>query len=512
MDVKLLFPPASEKYEKMTWATENLVDPPATSAAILGAIAKENFPDSDIACIGHSVASGSSLEDYQFRNRTVDEIVELCFDADVVGATTWFHNLETSIKVSEKLKAQNPDQKFVLGGFGVSDPITARLVLEQHDSIDNIVMGDGEESFKGILEGKAPNQIPNLFYREDGRIKRSFSKPFNLNERPLWDFIDTVGYKEILKGYDSKTALFRELRKDSGNLMGRIGVQFTTGCEKAEKEGPCSYCTSNRTEIQVMSAKKFWKQIEHLYETHGSVEYLISDDIVATLPKLNALTEARESVSVPDNIQFRAYGYAPYFTSENSQEMVRLMKEVGIVNLFLGIENFSQDVNEHSHKRAYSFGEIERTIEDITHGGIDIFLPLIIGMPGETEKTLSYNAECLNKLLEWYGKRQYGEGGIVRVDLSGGMPLRGTPWYMHLARDEGVKNFYHSKTGVQLDQHIDPDYAILRAASTRYFKSTGITNGRLEQHKATLGEICLRYLRPEQIGGFDFQPSKDITI
>lgn len=507
MKAKLVFPPPSKKYGGITWGTEDLVNPPQSGIEVLAAVARQRFPDADISCISDSVASGMSAEDYAFSYRTVDDVVESCADADVVGVSVWFHNLESGLELARKLKEIDLGKRVVLGSYGVSNPLIARLVLEQHPAVDYIARGDGEETIVGILRGFSPQQIPNLFYRVDGKVMTGPSRPFNLNRRPRWDFTHTQNYAAIMEGYDSRTRLFGELRKGSGgSFIGRIGVQFTTGCEKAEQEGPCAYCTSQRTTTQSMLAERFWGQIGHLYSTHGITEYFLCDDIAATLPKLRALSEARKKASLPDNLQFRAYGYAPYFTPEDSTEMIRLLREVGIINLFLGIENFSPEVNSKSHKRAYGYPKIENLIGSLTENKVDVFLPLIVGMPGESEETLRYNADCLDRILDRHAKKTYGEGGIVRVDLSGGMPLRGTPWYNNLARDREVQEFYLKKTGMPLQKDIDPDYTTLREASAIYVEPMGVSPQRLNDHFNELSKICLRYLRPQQIGGFDFQP------
>ena len=184
------------------------------------------------------------------------------------------------------------------------------------------------------------------------------------------------------------------------------------------------------------------------------------------------------------------------------------MLEIGIVNLFLGIENFSPEVNRKSNKRAYGFGEVENLTGRLAESGMDVFLPLIIGMPGESEEILKYNAECLDRILGTHARKQYGQGGIVRVDLSGGLPLRGTVWYHNLSRNLDVQKDYHQRVGIPLNEHIDPDYPILRQLSARYHEGQGISAERLDQHKKMLGDICLRHLKPEQIGGIDFQPTK----
>jgi len=502
MKIELLFTPPSEKYD-LPYSAEELNDPLQTGPAVLAAHLRANVPEVEVECIGNQVVSGNNINDYEFRYRTVEEIVNACEESDIIGMTALFSNLGSSLDIASKLKERSLDKRIILGGQGVSNRKTAELILKKNPAIDYIVSGDGEDSLLGIVRGGEIQNIPNLYYRDGQGINRANPQYFNLDNRPIFDFTTTPDHEVVLRAFDSRTGLFGELRREYGNFIGRVGVQLTTGCEKAAETGPCSYCTSQRTAIKQMNAERFWMQIQHLYKKHGITEYFITDDILAVPEKVDALLKAREGFSLPEEVQFRAYGYVPYCIGEAGEDMLKRLKQIGVVNLFMGIENFDGRVNKRSNKPEFKFNEVYSIVKSATENGIDLFLPIMTGLPGESKVSLDYNTQCLETLLKDFGKKEYGQGGVVRVDLSKAMPLRGTPWFNRLAGSKKVLDFYRSNTGKNLAEDIDPDYDILREASIQYLHPTDLSFEGLNNAFRVFQEMCCRYIRSEQIGGYE---------
>lgn len=503
MKATFLFAPSSKKYSS-PWSSERLNDPLQSGQAILASYLKEKITGIDVKIIGNQVVTGKKIETYRFRDRTIDEIVEYCKSSDFVAMTVLFNNLTSSIEIAEKLKLIKPNQKIILGGQGVSNPVTAKLILKHYSSIDFIVAGAGEEAILGIIKGDKLNQIPNLIYKDGPLIISTQRKTFNINDRSLWDYTLSADYESILRAFDSRNGLYKQLRIRFGNFIGRVGVQYVTGCEKANKLGPCGFCTSSQNEkIIGMDSIKFWKQVKNLYTIHGITEYFIVDNILATKEKIYALKEARKKIGLPDNIEFRAYGYVPYFLNNDKEEMLDGLKQIGVKNLFLGIESFFNKTNQLSNKPGFIFDEVYEIIKSATKKGIDLFLPIMVGLPGESAYSINYNLNCLELILQEFGKKEYGTGGVVRVDISKAMPLRGTTWFNRLSKMKEVLNYYSVFTGKNLENDIDPNYELLRIASTQFFHSTGITSDELKDGFERMQKMCLKYIRAEQVGGYE---------
>lgn len=117
-----------------------------------------------------------SIAEYTI-NQRVDEIAADIYrqKADIIGLSTYIWNVQQVLDTAEILKAVNPDVRIILGGPEVSfDPIE---ILKGHEFIEAVVYGEGEETFKEILEGKDYKDIAGLAFRSDGTIKINPSRP-----------------------------------------------------------------------------------------------------------------------------------------------------------------------------------------------------------------------------------------------------------------------------------------------------------------------------------------------
>lgn len=504
MKVSLLFSSPSTQYE-VPWSSEMINHPLQSGLAVIAKTLEDSIETVDVECFGDQVVDDDSQETCEFRYRSVDEFVDLCKDSDVVGMSILLNNISKSIEIAEELKRRNPDQKIVFGGTGICDNNTAKLILQKIDAIDYVVRGDGEQPLLEIVKGNDPADIPNLFYKDGNEVVRSGSRFISdLNDRPTWDFTSAPDHANVMRAFDSRTELFNILRSEYGNFLGMVGIQLSKGCEKAEEMGRCFYCVSSQTPKVIMrDANKFWEQVMNLYDKHGITEYNIADNVIATPEKLEALLDAKKNFSIPEEIQFRGYGYVPFFYKQGGEEMMKQLQELGVKNLFLGVENFDKSVNELSNKPGFEFSEVYGILEQGSRHGVDLFLPIMAGMPGDSKESFQYNIECMEELLKEFGETEYGKGGLVRVDLSMAMPLRGTPWFNQLARNQEVLAFYKQETGTDLLEHIDPDYDVLRDASLRFHHSTGLTKKDVDEYRIQFCEMCSKYIRPEQIGGYE---------
>ncbi|WZL74518.1 B12-binding domain-containing radical SAM protein [Clostridiaceae bacterium 35-E11] len=88
---------------------------------------------------------------------------------DILCFSCYIWNITSTLEVVKNLKKVNPKQIIVLGGPEVSfDPIA---LMKREESIDYIVFGEGEDTFKELLhmlinEKKAPEQIEGIVYRK----------------------------------------------------------------------------------------------------------------------------------------------------------------------------------------------------------------------------------------------------------------------------------------------------------------------------------------------------------
>lgn len=147
-------------------------------------------------------------------NHRREEILQGIFQRkpDMVGFSCYIWNIEYVMDVAENLKKILPGVTILLGGPEVSYDAVQRL--ERHEYVDMIIAGEGEKTFRELLEwyceGKPHKELENicgLCYREEsGKIQKTPARePARMDElrfpyRDLEDMENRIIYYETIRG------------------------------------------------------------------------------------------------------------------------------------------------------------------------------------------------------------------------------------------------------------------------------------------------------------------------
>lgn len=110
------------------------------------------------------------LTEYTIKDPIMNIVTDLYSKKpDVIGFSCYIWNMEETIKVIQLLKKISPNITIVLGGPEVS--YDAREWMEKVEAIDVIVIGEGEETFRRLLQElkgeKDFDGIGGICYRKD---------------------------------------------------------------------------------------------------------------------------------------------------------------------------------------------------------------------------------------------------------------------------------------------------------------------------------------------------------
>lgn len=85
-------------------------------------------------------------------NQNSDEIIFKIIrgEYDIVGFSTYIWNVEMTLEICEKLKLINPNLIIFMGGPEVS--FNSKEIIKEHQYVDYIMSGEGEESFLKLLD------------------------------------------------------------------------------------------------------------------------------------------------------------------------------------------------------------------------------------------------------------------------------------------------------------------------------------------------------------------------
>ena len=145
-------------------------------------------------------------------NQNTDFIASDIFkeNPDIIGFSTYIWNLTETLEICEILKIVKPEIKIILGGPEVS--FDGENILKDNPSIDFIVYGEGEETFKELVEtliknGEKFDNIKGLIYRNNNGVVINSPRPLikDLNAIPS-------PYKNIGNEFRNKIVYFESSR------------------------------------------------------------------------------------------------------------------------------------------------------------------------------------------------------------------------------------------------------------------------------------------------------------
>lgn len=311
------------------------------------------------------------------------------FYPDVLGITCLYSSQFPSvIKICRIGKKINQEMITVTGG---THPTYMFSVCLEHRELDFIVLGEGERTFRELIQrlksGKELNNIDGLAYRNNGEIcvqpKRELIN--NLDEilYPARDLLPMEKYFSINvpMGITSR-------RRQSTSLI------TSRGCPMH-----CTFCSSFRfwgNRYRTRDPENIIGEIEHLVQEYGIKEIRFHDDNL-TFDKKRAKIIFREMIYRKFDLLWTApNGISPWTLDD---DLLELMKASGCYEVTLAIESGDENILRDVIKKPVDLEKTKTVIKKIKRLGMDTSAFFIIGLPGETKeqikKTLSFAGEIM---------------------------------------------------------------------------------------------------------------------
>lgn len=301
-----------------------------------------------------------SIIEYTIKDPTFNIVSDLYQKKpNVVGFSCYIWNIEETIKVIKMLKTVDPSVVVVLGGPEVS--YDTNLWLRQIKEIDYIVVGEGEQSFKDLLDflsqKRMINKVPGLAYVQDDK--------FILNPLP----------PKLDLRLSPSPYRFDE---DIPDLPKRIVyVETSRGCPFS-----CQFCLSSiEVGVRYFNRDKVKEDIRFLMDNGSKIIKFV--DRTFNISRSYAM----------EMFQFLIDEHQPgvVFQFEITAdimrpEVIQFLNENAPAGLFrfeIGVQSTNDLTNELVQRRQ-NFEKLKRTVTMVKSGGkIDQHLDLIAGLPEE---------------------------------------------------------------------------------------------------------------------------------
>jgi len=349
----------------------------------IGAYLKENNPDVFV-----EVLDGNNV-------LTLDEVIDR-LDADVVGITATAVGYEYAVKVAEI--ASQRGASVVLGGAAAT-PL-AKEILTYYNFVDAVVRYDGEIAFSKYVAGAPLDSIENLVYRQDGQIKENDIKLPDISEflPPDRDFVDMEVYFENSKDPDYPIC---EPFARPTNIYSQKGCIW-----RAQEEGGCIFCSIPYYDLRFRDPKLIWDEISFLVEKY-QVDFIWdpSDNLIGDKEWFKSFCAAK-----PKKLKIH---YTNYVDAKGiDDEVARLLVETGCCSVFVGMEAGDPAMLKNMNKRSTLEDNI-RAMEILQKYRIGVIVGVVIGVPGESEESLTRTLEFLKRLLEFDNLDRIEWGSLV---------------------------------------------------------------------------------------------------
>jgi anaerobic magnesium-protoporphyrin IX monomethyl ester cyclase len=284
---------------------------------------------------------------------------------DVYGFSTYSATFGLTHELAAATRARNPRALYVAGG-----PHATALPEKVLAAGFNIVVrGEGELAFAELLEAASAGQPVRPVL--DG------TPPAPLDALPLPDYelVDLDTYTRELDGHRC------------------ISVLTSRGCPYR-----CTFCNSTimgaGRPIRYRGAESVVRELRYLRETYGTRHFRFQDDtFTVDRRRVRELTDHLRD----EDIVYRCFARVNTF----SANMAGLLRSGGCVHVSFGVETGSPKLLGTSamHKNQTP-EQVRRALLNAHEAGIRARIFLIVGFPGETDRTIEETL-ALVKSVPW---------------------------------------------------------------------------------------------------------------
>jgi len=302
------------------------------------------------------------LKEYTINMHQKDILIDLYKgNYDLIVFSTYIWNFNEITDLTKAIKKVAPKTKILLGGPEVS--FLPEKEMEKNPSIDFIIFGEGEETFKEFIQRFSTNNaykgLKGLVYRDNGLIIKN-------GERALIETLDKIPfpYRDDLKDLDHRIIYYESNR----------GCPFN-----------CSYCLSSTIKgVRYFSLSRVKKDMDFFLEKQvKQVKFVDRTFNVKKEHYFEIIKYLNQKDNGVTNFHFEITA------SLLDQEVLDYLKTVraGLFQLEVGVQTTNTNTLA-TINRGMNFSKIEETLEKIVSlENIHSHLDLIAGLPNEDYKS-----------------------------------------------------------------------------------------------------------------------------
>lgn len=370
--------------------SDSYINPPLHLIYIAQAVNKAGH-DVQIMDVHYLLSKNHKIAKSDFENRIIEEIISREFDILGIGSIVSAYDFTKRLVNAVKLK--KPAIPVIIGG-GMS--IALKDLWEKKTQADYLVESDGELVIQRFLEaytsGQKLSEIPGLYVRQNSKFVCSHTPdlPKNLDyiDMPDWDLLEKFeDYMHIQRKWINLT-LPPVLQLSGQDRV--LPIVMTRGCPYK-----CTFCYHVNNFHRRHSPQYVVTYLLQLKNKYQLTHIATWDDLIMADRKwLSDLCD--EIIAKKVGLKIFTSGGKPNLVT---RELLKKMKEAGFMRISYGIESGSQEILDVMKKQttvSQNYNAVKMGIEE----GIFVHMNMVLGMPGETIKTLKETFSFLTSLAE----------------------------------------------------------------------------------------------------------------
>lgn len=279
-------------------------------------------------------------------------------------------------------KIENEGIEFI--GFSVlksNKEFSESLALYLRNRIKNLkIIFGGPETFSMYIQNSLNFEVADYFVIGEGEI-------------PVYKILTEEKSEKIFKFCNlSEINFFPLYKKFHLNLYKKqnsLPIVASRGCINK-----CKFC-SERLLFNTYRFRKPENVFEEIYyfNKFKNINYFVFYDSIfnGNLKNLDYLTE----LIIKNNLKIN-WEAQIYVRNDMSLELLKKMKQSGCVNLFIGIESFSDKILKLMNK-GFTVNEALSFLEKLNEAGLNFEISLIVNYPGETEEDFDETIKVIEK-------------------------------------------------------------------------------------------------------------------
>lgn len=335
---------------------------------------------------------GTILKQHDYEVKLFEERLwpldwDFILSSDAIGFYVMTRTVRRVMEHSRRIRAHNPHIPIIAGGTHPSE-----LPEDTLRFVDYVVRKEGDETIIDLLDvlqsSRDLDTVEGISYRRDGKI-------IHTPDRPFVKDIDIIPDMSIMHGLKSEPRRKPGLRTRETKIMNV--VQASRGCPYT-----CSFCYGIRqlgVGHRMRSIDSLAEEIKHRIEYTGSKMFLFVDNHFVANPRFTRqlLTRLKQ-----EGIRFDWCLAFTRIEVARHEDILRLMQDVGITNLHIGLESF-HDTSLSGYNKRQSRQQIFDALKVIEKYGLRITASFVLGTDTDTLETVRETVDLALK----YGVYHY---------------------------------------------------------------------------------------------------------